>query len=295
MRSKRIFIFLFLAFFFPAHSFGQVATSTYDKDGLKFSYPSDWIIVDRSSAETQHLLISKPSSLVLISIVSPRESLIAQKQFWMMRSLVDEKFFSAIEKGLAGEKGGGEFEAQCLDFNGRTVPGKVFRGVYQNEPSTGEIYPFALGDRLVGLIYLHAAKDDSVGQPVWREIIRSLTVAGSNKDTVGVNFNTELLDGGQKLRDRAIKLADPGYPLYSQAIAGVVNVRIVIDEEGNVVSAEADRGEKNFRSYAIAAALKSKFAPITVCGKPIRMRGTITYNFGGYSSPCNVGVPKRRC
>jgi hypothetical protein len=81
MRSKRIFIFLFLAYAFTAHSFGQVATSTYDNDGLKFSYPSDWTLTDRSSPETQHLLLSKPGTLLLIVIVSPRETLIDSKQF----------------------------------------------------------------------------------------------------------------------------------------------------------------------------------------------------------------------
>jgi hypothetical protein len=294
MRSNRILIFSLLVNVFSALSFGQAASSVYDEDGLRFSYPSNWTLTDRSSADTQHLLLSRPDSLLLIAIVSPRQVIVAQDQFWKMRSLVDEKFFKAIEKGLAGANGTGESDAQCLDFNGRNIPGKRFKGIYKNEPSTGEVYPFALGNRLVGLVYLHAAKDDTVGHPVWHDVIRSLNVGGSNKEAVGVSFNTELLDGG-RLNGKAVKLADPGYPLYSQERTGTIEVSVVIDEQGNVVSAEAGPGENNFRKYAASAALKSKFAPTTVCGKAIRVKGEITYVFGGAASPCDSGVPKLRC
>ena len=295
MRHGSIISTLLLLFIFLHSSLAQTANSnlkTFDQDGLKFAYPPDWALTDRSTPETQHLMLSKTNSQILFVIVSPRVALINSEQFWRIRDSVDQKFFTAIEKGLTGSEGAIP-ENPCLDFNGRLVPGKKYKGPYRDQPSIGEIYPFALGNRLLGLVYLRAEKDESIADPVWKDLLRSLHLAGSNKDAVGLNFKYDLVDQGS-LNKRALNLVRPSYPVAAGNINGTIEVATVIDEEGNVVSAEAGPGNQYFRAYAVTAAKQSKFRPTTVCGKGISVTGRITYEFK-VDSPCDIGVPKRRC
>lgn len=268
--------------------------NTFDKDGLKFDYPSDWTLTDRSSPDTQHLFLSKPGSMVLMVIVSPREALANSAQFWSMRNSIDQKYFAAIEKNLTGDIGKNEPENPCLDFNGRNVAGKRFKGLYQNRASTGEVYPFAVGNRLLALIYLRTDDESSISDKIWKKMLGSLSLAGSNKDAVGLKFKYDVVDKGP-MNGRAVKLVKPGYPLAAKPASGTIRVSIVVDESGDVVSAEAGAGNQYFRAYAADAARKSKFNPTTVCGKGVSVTGTITYDFKVDNHPCETGVPKIRC
>jgi TonB family protein len=270
-----------------------VSSSVYDKDGLKFNYPSDWTLADRSSPETQHLLLSKPGTLLLIVIASPRDTLSNSEQFWTMRHTLDQRFFAAIEKGLTGTGEPGVPENPCLDFNGRNIAGKRFKGTYRDQPSIGEVFPFALSNRLLTLIYLRAEKDIAIGDQAWKEVIGSMYLNGSHRDAVGLKFKYDVVDQGP-LNGRAIKLEKPGYPVAAGRINGIIRVNIVVDEEGNVVAAAAGPGNQYFRAYAVDAAKRSKFRPTTVCGKGVSVTGVITYEFK-VDSPCEIGVPRLRC
>lgn len=297
MAPRPIISTLLLVLIFLHSALAQIADSnlkqTFAQDGLKFAYPSDWTLTDKSTPETQHLMLSKTNSQILFVIVSPRETLLTSEQFWRIRNSVDQKFFTAIEKGLTGSEGTAIPENPCLDFNGRNIPGKRFKGSYREEPSIGEVYPFALGNRLLALVYLRAEKDEAAGDAVWKSLTESLFLTGSNKNAVGLNFKYDLVDKGP-LNGRAVKLVRPDYPIAAGRISGTIKVATVINEEGNVVSAEAGPGNQYFRAYAAAAARQSKFNPTTICGKGVSVSGVITYEFK-VDSPCDIGVPTKRC
>jgi TonB family protein len=86
---------------------------------------------------------------------------------------------------------------------------------------------------------------------------------------------------GGILNGKAISLPKPVYPpIAKQARAsGTVAVQVLIDEEGNVVSASAVSGHPLLRAAAVAAARGAKFSPTKLSGKPVRVSGVITYNF----------------
>lgn len=79
----------------------------------------------------------------------------------------------------------------------------------------------------------------------------------------------------------AISLVKPAYPAAARAVraSGTVNVQVLIDEEGNVASAEAISGHPLLRSASVKAALESKFKPTTLNGQPVKVSGIIVYNF----------------
>ncbi len=86
---------------------------------------------------------------------------------------------------------------------------------------------------------------------------------------------------GGVLNGKAILLAHPEYPAAARKKheAGMVEVRILIDEFGNVIEAEALNGPPNLRDAAVAAARKSRFTPTRLMGQPVKVSGRIIYNF----------------
>jgi TonB family protein len=91
---------------------------------------------------------------------------------------------------------------------------------------------------------------------------------------------TQLPDAGI-LNSRAINLPKPTYPTAArqEGASGPVIVKVVIDENGNVVSAKAIRGHPLLRSAAEAAAIQSKFTPFSLEGKTTKASGIILYSF----------------
>jgi TonB family protein len=121
----------------------------------------------------------------------------------------------------------------------------------------------------------------------------ALTVIG--QDAIPKQINGGVLNG------KAIKLVKPAYPgeARSAGLAGTVYVSVVIDESGMVISAAAPTGSLTvkksvgdqivevevpaadplLRDAAEKAALESRFSPTLLSGRPVKVAGTIIYNF----------------
>ncbi len=89
--------------------------------------------------------------------------------------------------------------------------------------------------------------------------------------------------GGSGARASGQKLYEPelAYPPIAKAAGaeGSVSVQVTVDEEGNVVAAEAVSGHPLLRSAAVDAARQSKFRPTLVKGKPVKVSAVISYVF----------------
>jgi protein TonB len=86
---------------------------------------------------------------------------------------------------------------------------------------------------------------------------------------------------GGVLNGKAISLPKPQYPPIARAAhaAGTVVVQVLIDENGNVVSAKAVSGHPLLQAVAVAAARQAKFSPTKLSGQPVKVSGMIQYNF----------------
>lgn len=91
---------------------------------------------------------------------------------------------------------------------------------------------------------------------------------------------TELSNSGV-VNGKAILLPVPVYPKAARAVgaSGEVKVEIVIDETGEVIQAKSLSGHKLLFDAATDAAMEAKFKPFMVKGKPVKVKGTIVYNF----------------
>ena len=86
---------------------------------------------------------------------------------------------------------------------------------------------------------------------------------------------------GGVLNGKAVRLVQPPYPAIARSAhaSGQVKVQIVIDENGNVISATPVSGHPLLQGAATAAARASKFTPTKLSGMPVKVSGVIIYNF----------------
>jgi TonB family protein len=88
------------------------------------------------------------------------------------------------------------------------------------------------------------------------------------------------IEGGV-LNGKAKNLPLPAYPEIARTaqVGGSVEVRITIDEEGNVVEARAISGHPLLQPAAVSAARAAKFTSTRLNGEPVRVNGILVYNF----------------
>jgi TonB family protein len=86
---------------------------------------------------------------------------------------------------------------------------------------------------------------------------------------------------GGILNNRAVKLIQPPYPPIARAAhaSGEVQVQVLVDENGNVITAQAISGHVLLQASAVAAARMSKFSPMKVAGQPVKVNGIVVFNF----------------
>jgi TonB family protein len=86
---------------------------------------------------------------------------------------------------------------------------------------------------------------------------------------------------GGFLNGKAVDLPKAAYPDAARKNhdAGTVQVQVIIDESGKVISATAVFGPEVLRDSAVKAAMRAKFKPTVVNGVPVKVSGILTYDF----------------
>lgn len=83
------------------------------------------------------------------------------------------------------------------------------------------------------------------------------------------------------LNSQAVSLPEPPYPPLAKQIRlqGAVNVQVLLDETGKVISARSVAGHAMLAPAAVRAAYQARFTPTVLDGQPVKVSGVITYNF----------------
>lgn len=82
---------------------------------------------------------------------------------------------------------------------------------------------------------------------------------------------------GGMLNQKAIYLPQPEVP--AGEANGVVLVQVLIDEQGSVVDARPVSGPQHLQAAAVNAARLARFTPTLLMGEPVKVSGTLSYNF----------------
>ena len=134
------------------------------------------------------------------------------------------------------------------------------------------------------------------GQPVkvTGVIIYNFNSSAPPAQSIGIAETTgggRAISGGV-VNGKAQHLAVPAYPAAARAVKaeGAVNVQVVIDENGDVVSASSISGHPLLRAAAEKAARESKFSQTLLQGQPVKVTGIIVYNFIGATNEEKLAI-----
>jgi TonB family protein len=111
------------------------------------------------------------------------------------------------------------------------------------------------------------------GEGVWKSGEKVVVNAG-------VAPKQSQIDGGT-ISGKAIKKVQPDYPPVARAAGaqGEVTVEVVVNEDGNIESAKAISGHPLLQQAAVDAARQWQFKPTQLEGKPVKVRGRISFVF----------------
>ncbi|HWS86694.1 MAG TPA: energy transducer TonB [Pyrinomonadaceae bacterium] len=256
-----------------------VGGGRYSKDGLAFDHPAEWKLADTSTPELQRVALTRAGASNLIMVFAQRELIKTAAQLYESRNSVTMPYVMNIAKRL-GLSGPPPEQSQCVSVGGQNAVGFRLGGTLEGVPTTAEVYTIVLGQRLLHLVHVRADKDDAAGAAAWKALLDTLKVEGPAQASPEGEHIARIVSGGV-LNGRAIKKPQPEYPSIAKSAraSGVVTVQIVVDESGNVASARAVSGHPLLQPAGVEAARSAKFTPTTLCGKPVKVSGVITYGF----------------
>jgi TonB family protein len=138
---------------------------------------------------------------------------------------------------------------------------KAFEHAIKLDPKYQEAY-YALGDA-----YLKLNKEDKVLE--------------ADRQGLEIAQSTKTLVHAGVMNGKALNFQTPATPPMARAIraSGSVKVQIIVDENGNVMTASAIEGHPLLKHAAVNAAMQVKFAPFTLRDKPSKVSGVLVYEF----------------
>lgn len=260
----------------------QPASEHFAKDGLSFDYPAGWTLADKSGETAQQLALFLQGNSARVQIVVHRQPLQSLQQVRLAREVITTPYVKSLAQQFGLAEAPEWTNAKCLTVGKRNALGLHFSGRLDGEPGAADVYTAVLGQRLVHLVYTRADKDDARGSEAWKTVTGSLSVEPpQNPSPAGAQLDVQNEMWGGVLDGKAIKKPQPMYPSMARTWQeqGVVVVNVVIDESGKVISAKAISGPTHLKGVSESAASEARFTPTTLCGHPVKVSGTIAYNF----------------
>ena len=203
---------------------------------------------------------------------------------------IAEKIFDAAKEDLLRKAHARPLDEKNLDLKGN--PGREFKVQGYNGVITSRNY--LVKNRLYQLVVIVA--DNATGENVGK-FFDSFSLTDDSEQVVVVNtppphqqkpapcstdgMPKQVIRSEGVIRGMAIYLVRPIYPDEARTsnITGKIEVEIVIDEQGNVVGANARPGNSLLQQAAVIAARASTFKPTRLCNVAIKTQGVLTYSF----------------
>jgi TonB family protein len=145
----------------------------------------------------------------------------------------------------------------------------------QSDPRFGEtVYRLANIDR--------SEPDKSLFQVPADYTVKTPDNAGTltSQTTPTGNSTPRVINGGV-LNGKATSMPLPEFPVIARQAhaSGSVTVEVMIDEDGNVISAKAVAGHPLLQAAAVKAAQQAKFTRTRLSGQPVKVQGVLVYEF----------------
>jgi TonB family protein len=154
-----------------------------------------------------------------------------------------------------------------------TTTDEAAQTVFINDPVAGANYVLNPTTHTARKSSQYFFKRSEGGEPARVRVGENTVVATAQPLKTRIN--------GGVLNGKADKRTQPVYPAIARAAgaSGPVEVEVTVDESGNVASARAVSGHPLLQQSAVEAARQWTFKPTMLEGKPVKVAGTITFNF----------------
>jgi TonB family protein len=251
----------------------------FSTDGISFDYPAGYSVTDESTEDAQQFVITRRGSSVQLTIVVMRR-MIQQNEMPAAIETFKEPIIKQAEITL-GQANAAERTSIQSQLGTSQAEGVRLQSL-GNRKRTADVIWLRWNFRLVAATFIRSPVDEPVELRLWQTVRSSLKVEAPviGRLPDGVAVPEGAIRGGV-LNGKALELPKPAYPLIARAAhaSGTVVVQVLIDEEGNVVSARAVSGHPLLQAASVAAARQAKFEPMTLAGEPVKVTGVIQYNF----------------
>lgn len=250
--------------------------------GISFDYLPGYSVADESTTEARNFVITRKGSSIQLTIVVMRGTIQGSE----LPAAIENFKESIIKKvgltlGLTDAARRTSIETQ---LGSRQAEGVRLRSL-RNGKRTGEVIWLRWNSRRVALSFVRADVDEVLGSQLWETVSTSLRVEAPVTTVIGVqgerSGSTDGTIVGGVLNGKALALPKPEYPEVARKAhaSGTVAVRVLIDEEGNVIEAQAISGHPLLQAASVAAAREAKFTPTSLSGMRVKVTGVIQYNF----------------
>jgi TonB family protein len=253
----------------------------YSKDGLAFDHPAGWKLDDASNAELQRVGLTRAGGgSNIIMVFAQRTPITTPAELYASRNGVTMPYVENIAHKLGLNNPPSTDEAQCMTIGDRNAVGFRMTGQLEGQPTTAEVYTIVLGQRLIHLVNVRADRDEAAGAAAWKTLLDTLKVEGPAQPSPESDRLDRIVMGGV-LNGKAVRKPQPDYPLVARSarVSGVVVVQLLVDEKGEVAEAHAVSGPQLLQASSVEAARRAKFTPTTLCGRPVKVSGIVTYNY----------------
>jgi TonB family protein len=155
---------------------------------------------------------------------------------------------------------------------------------------SGSVHAFVTKKRFYAVVSLNTKRDDALEEKFLSSFVLPdrpmdapmTTAASADQGSAGegqpaTNSPTKNPVAGGMLNGKAIYLPLPELP--PGEANGVVLVAIIVDEQGTVIEARAISGPQHLQAAAVNAARLARFTPTLRMGEPVKVSGTLSYNF----------------
>lgn len=251
----------------------------FSSEDISFDYPAGYSVSDESTTEAQQFIITRKGSSVQLTIVMLRRIVLPHELQAATENLT-EPMVKKVALTLAPATSPARTSIQ-IPVGSKHAEGVRLRSSRLRK-KTAEVIWLRLSSRLVAMAFVRSDVDEVVEAQLWETVRSSLRVeAPVIVASAAVATKTENAIQGGVLNGKAIALPKPAYPPIARAAhaSGTVVVQVLIDEEGNVVSAHAISGHPLLQAASVAAAREARFSPTLLYGEPVKVTGVIQYNF----------------
>lgn len=284
IRSSKLAGSLTLVVIFSLAAAAQADHRHFSQDGASFDYPADFLLNDRSDAKAQQLILTRPDISSMILLVAFRDAILTRTQLFAATEHTTEPYIHDLVAKLSTTKTPAQRDSSCATVGDSSIGGIQVRGEMNGAPATAEVYAFPKGRRFINLVYIRKNAEDAQSAAAWKLVRESLKIDTLESDKVAaseVDLPAGSIYAGGLLNGKAISLPQPGFPLAAREAhaSGAVIVEVTIDETGKVIDARALSGHPTLRGVSEEAARRAKFSPTSLCGKSVKVRGSIVYNY----------------